>query len=207
MNKLGVVLVAMLMYAGIGFAQNQTIDVDISKLSQTELINYQNLLKASQEQAKSFNIDTVSSSQLSKYAETGKALGEAFNSCWGTISTDVEKFAQSDAGKLTMFLVAWKIMGEDCIEVVNDFIHYTFGGIAYIVFISIWVYMYRRCTQSRYKIESTTGWWLWKKNTYSKNVEGEPFIKSHDIDESAFHFLAWIILAVLIGIASMITFS
>ena len=207
MKKLYVVTMAILMAVGVASAQNQTLDVDISKLSQTELINYQNLLKASQQQAKSFDVGNMTPDNLNKYAETGKAFGEAFKSCWGAISDDAEKFAQSDAGKITMFLVAWKIMGEDAIGVVNNLVHYTFGGLAYIVFISVWVYMYRRCTQTRYVIESTTGWWLWKKTKYTDKVEGEPFIESRDIDQGAFHIIAWLILLGLILIASIITFA
>lgn len=131
-------LVAVFAFSAIA---QETLQVDVTKLSQQELALYQKLKKDAQS---TVNLDNLTPEKIDKYAQIGKAFGSAFKECWTTVSTDAEKFAQSDAGKWAMVLVSWKIMGEDAIGFTKQFVQFITGGALLLVGVPFFVYIYRR---------------------------------------------------------------
>ncbi len=123
----------------------ETLEVDVTKLSQSELLIYQ---KMKQSQESSINLENLTPERIDKYGQIGKAFGTAFKECWGAVSSDAERFGQSSAGKWAMIMVSWKIMGQDAIGIVNQFIHYTVGILLFTTSTVFFIYIFRRnCIQ------------------------------------------------------------
>lgn len=151
------------------FSQSvDNIQVDVTKLDANELRVYQQL-KAEMvaDQAPSI----ITPEKIEKYAEIGKAFGSAFKECWGAVSTDAEKFAQSPAGKLAMFLVAWKIMANDVQGLTKTVVQYIIGTVMWIVITPIFlVIIFRNCIAKKrgtVATEEKLGWFRYKR-TYNR---------------------------------------
>lgn len=174
-----------------------TLTVDITKLSSQELALYQ---KLKTEQNNTFNVDTLSPERIDKYGQIGKAFGSAFKECWSTISTDAEKFSQSSAGKWAMFLVAWKIMGQDALGLVNNLIHYIVGIALFSIGIPFFIYIFNKNCIAHPELKSVTkvGWFTVKKE-YGNMID-----PIHTGDVVLVYFLAF---AILIGLISIILFT
>lgn len=177
-----------------------TVTVDITKLSPQELALYQKLKSDQAAQANAFNLDTFTPERIDKYGQIGKAFGSAFKECWTTVSTDAEKFAQSDAGKWAMFLVAWKIMGQDAVGLVNNLVHYIAGFSLLAVGIPFFIYIFRRnCVQHPMLVSRTKVGFLTVKNEYKGVVE-----PLHPGEEQILYGIAF---AAFVGIAAIFMFS
>lgn len=177
-----------------------TVTVDITKLSPQELALYQKLKSDQNAQANSFNLDTFSPERIDKYGQIGKAFGSAFKECWTTVSDDAEKFAQSDAGKWAMFLVAWKIMGQDAIGVFNHLVHYIAGFSLLIVGVPFFIYIFRRnCVQHPMAVSRTKIGFLTVKTEYKGVVQ-----PLHEGEGQLLYALAF---AAFIGIVALFMFS
>lgn len=188
--------ICLSLFAYVAVAE-ETLTVDVTKLTRQQLELYQ-ALKANQ--SKPFDMSDLSPDKIDKYSQIGKAFGSAFKECWSAISTDAEKFAQSDAGKWAMFLVSWKIMGQDAIGIVNSLVRYTVGIGLLIVGVPFFIYIFRRnCVEFPIiKSKTRTGFWTVKTeyNGYSKPLhpgEGQ--------------LLYALVFAIFIGIVSIILFA
>ncbi len=142
------------------FSQEQPriTDSDIAKMSLTELQAYQTTLKIQQSSQHS---ELPSPSKLQEYASVGKALGQAFKECWSTVSSDAEKFAQSDAGKWTAFLITWKVMGRDAIDLVKTTVKWIVGIGLLVTVTPFFMFMvWRNCISKRNLavVERTSFW-------------------------------------------------
>ena len=178
----------------------ETVTVDITKLSQQELVLYQKLKAEQAAQANAFNLDTFTPERIDKYGQIGKAFGSAFKECWTTVSTDAEKFAQSDAGKWAMILVAWKIMGQDAISLVNSLVHYVAGFSLFGVGVPFFIYIFRRnCVQHPMVVSRTKVGFLTVKTEYKGVVE--------PLHSGECQILYGIAFAVFLGIAAIFMFS
>src|ERR1035441_910489 len=93
----------MLAMATPSFADTaDTLQVDITKLDQTQLRAYQEM-KAMQ--AKSIlSMENLTPENVNKYAQMGKGLGVAINEGLKAVTTNVEQFSQTSAGKWIMVL-------------------------------------------------------------------------------------------------------
>jgi hypothetical protein len=160
MKTLFYTLVAAFTFA-FGSLAADTLVVDITKLSPSELALYQKLKSDQLAEANTFNIDRVTPDQIDRYGQIGRAFGSAFKECWTAVSSDAEKFAQSDAGKWAMFLVAWKIMGQDAINVIDSIVRYIAGFFLLGVGIPFFIYIFRRnCVQYPMLVSRTrVGFW------------------------------------------------
>src|ERR1051326_4347830 len=162
-------LILLLMVCGSLMTTNaatDTVEVDVSKLSQVELQAYQRM-KAMQAEAQSHNANPE---KVSEWAKTGKALGEAFKECWGTVSNDVERFANSKAGMWTAFLITWKVMGHDTVELTKQFIRWVVAFGLLIVGFPTWIYIFRKNCITHRVVKSMTRESFWKvKKTYENS--------------------------------------
>ena len=63
----------------------------------------------------------------SEYVKWGHEVGIAMNETFAALTDNAAKFAKTDVGKWTMFLVSWKIMAKDILSVGNKVIGYLIG--------------------------------------------------------------------------------
>ncbi len=105
MKKCFVLLVGFLfLFSGVALAEKVTIDK--SELSKEQLLK----LEASELKEK---VDKYGS-----WVGIGKEVGVAVDSSLSAISKHAVEFAQTDAGKFTMFIVAYKVIGKDVLRLV-----------------------------------------------------------------------------------------
>lgn len=82
--------------------------------------------------------------ELGEYAKWGREVGVAVNETLSAITKQSAEFAKTEPGKLTMFLVAWKVMAKDTMIACDKIIGYVIG-IPLLVFGSITLcWFYRR---------------------------------------------------------------
>lgn len=97
------------------------------------------------------------SDKTQSWVGIGKEIGEAVNSSMAAITTQSNNFAQTPVGKLTAFIVIWKVIGDQAIHL--------FGGmLEFIVFVPIWLWSYRKMCMNRKIVTSREG--LFGKRTY-----------------------------------------
>lgn len=85
-------------------------------------------------------------SNLTGWAGVGREIGEAVNSSLQAITTQSNNFAQTPVGKLTVLLVIWKVIGDQCV-------HIFAGLVELLVFVPLWVWSYRKmCLTRRIRI-------------------------------------------------------
>lgn len=182
------------------FAQApDTIQVDVTKLSADQLRVYQQLKSMQNQNQLAASIENLTPEKIDKYAQIGKAFGTAFKECWTTVSTDAERFAQSDAGKLTMVLVAWKIVGQDGINLVEKAVQYAVGIPMLFIGTLLFAWIIRRnCFEYPALVSSTKVGWLTVKREY-KGTE-KPIWGGEEA------FVAVICYGIFIGICCLILF-
>lgn len=147
------------------FAQTENVQVDITKLTQQELLVYQQL---KQKQASAgINLDSLTPENVDKYAQMGKALGTAVNEGLGAVTKNVDQFSQTSAGKLLMVLITWKVMGNDAITLAQRTVRWTVG-IGLLTFgVPFFIYIYRRnCTSRPILVSATKVGFLTVKREY-----------------------------------------
>lgn len=59
--------------------------------------------------------------ELRPWVGMGKEVGEAVNSSLAAVTEQTSKFADTNVGRFTMFIVAWKVLGEDILGFVWGF--------------------------------------------------------------------------------------
>jgi hypothetical protein len=75
------------------------------------------------------------------------------------------KFADSDAGKFTMFAIAWKLFARDFLEVGEVLMGYLVGGLLLIILSKVIWSVNRRLTHGSMVVKSQTGWGIFSKKT------------------------------------------
>ena len=136
-----ILLVVTLAFASFG---QEVLNVDVTKLSQQELLVYQKIKQQTQAASQTMSLDNLTPAKIDQYAQIGKAFGTAFKECWTTVSTDAERFANSSAGKWAMVMVTWKIMGNDAMTVVSRTVRFAVGIGLLMVGVPFFIYIFRR---------------------------------------------------------------
>lgn len=168
MKKFVSILLSLTVLVSGVFAQETVTQLDantIAKMSWSELQAYQKTLQVQQA---AVSTQLPSATKLQEYASVGKALGQAFKECWSTVSTDAEKFAQSDAGKWTAFLITWKVMGKDAVDLVKTTVRWAVGiGLFAVVTPFFMFIIWKNCVTKKVLVncERTSLWNV--KKTYA----------------------------------------
>lgn len=69
----------------------------------------------------------------------GKEIGEATNGALSAITTQADSFSKTGVGKFVMFMVAWKVLG-------NELVRVGIGVPMYLLLVIIWCYsFYKNC--------------------------------------------------------------
>jgi hypothetical protein len=182
--------------SAIGQTPKPTV-ADIENMSISEFQAYQTVLK-SQRRSETSAPPTIQ--KLQGYAEVGKSLGQAFKECWSVVSDDAERFAQSPAGKWTAFLITWKVMGNDAINLTEKFVRWVCGVIAWFVITPVFIFLvYRNCVSKRIlKHTERTGLFAVKR------IYSEQLYHGQHSSEIALYGLAYLVFHVGLGLVMFV---
>lgn len=82
-------------------------------------------------------VASVTPEKINAWAENGKGIGIAIGSAAKELGLAADAFLKTDAGKITVAMVAWKVMGRDLVHIVG-------GSIFFLILAGIWTHIYRR---------------------------------------------------------------
>lgn len=148
-----------------------------------------------------------------EYAEMGRGVGLAVGESLKAVKDVALDFSKTDVGKYTMFLIAWKVMAKDVIDVVtkmgDQFFGYLIGPPVLLIggLVLIWSYR-RQCLPRRMLIEKTKEgkkWAIIAPNGEKVDIgDTRPHMVSGRSVWAVGHAVAAL---VLIAVCSMMTFS
>lgn len=153
MKKLyGVLAVAFLLFSVQAFA---TVEIDTRGLSdaqKAQLVLEADKLRQSQDSAVTDAVKNASPEDVSKWSQMGKAVAETIGATAKELSISVNEFAKTDVGKMTMFLIVYKMVGASVVT----FISHIVGAII----LSILLIHYRRgLNVSKVEYETMHRWY------------------------------------------------
>ena len=93
-----------------------------------------------------------------KYIEMGQMIGQALSSSAKEMGVAVNEFAQTPVGKMVAALVIWRFFGRDAM-------HFLFGGLFLLVFVPLWIYLYRRMCLIK-SAKYGAGFWIFRAKEY-----------------------------------------
>lgn len=105
------IIIFVLMFSTGAFAETR-VTVDLEKLT-PEAQNA--VLKAQKQSVEAAAV--VSKDNLNLFKDYGKSIAETFAEVCKTLNIEVNKFADTPVGKLTMWLIVYKVVGKDLIHI------------------------------------------------------------------------------------------
>lgn len=139
-------------------------------------------------------IEKVSNPEnLNKWVEVGKGMGIAIAEVAQHVGMAADKFLESSAGKITLALIIWKVIGTDLVHV--------FGGIAFmLVFIPMWFYFFKRIclVKSIRYLKPTDGY---------KTIKEYEFCPSDDDYVNGTRAIMLLVLALIVVVGLVTIFS
>ena len=145
MKKYLVLLTLAVSFVLSGFAHAQT-DTGTVVIKKSDLTAEQLAKIESQQKVQEV---TQKLQAVHEWAGIGKEIGEAVNDGLKAVTTQAATFAETNPGKLTMFLIAWKVMAKDVLELCHG-LKGTLVGIPFLIFLdSFLIFMWLRTTRSR----------------------------------------------------------
>lgn len=94
--------------------------------------------------------------QYSEYAEMGRGIGLAVGESLKAVKDVAVDFSKTEVGKFTMFLIAWKIMAKDIIDMGDKIVGYLLGFPLFFIGGMVMIWSYRRqCLPRRVLIKHT----------------------------------------------------
>lgn len=110
-------------------------------------------------------------SAISPYLGIGREIGEAVKGGLESVVDVSNRFADTPVGKFTLFMVAWKVIGQDLLAVV-------LGVPIYFIGMAVWMYVFHRMF---------LGVWVTTTDAAGKKVrEKDPPLKFESRDARAF---------------------
>jgi len=142
-----IILIFTLLVSTLTFAQEQVKLVSIPENQLTE-----------QQKAQIKTDETIET--VGRWTGLGKEVGTAMNDGLSALTTQAELFSKTDVGKFTMFMIAWKVMG-------NDFIQLMIGSFLFLFFVTAYCIVIYRCRSRRVLVKESV-------DTKEKFYENEP---------------------------------
>lgn len=105
------VIIFVLMFSTGAFAETR-VNVDLEKLSpeaRNAVINAQKSASAA--------APAVNRENLALFKDYGKTIAETFAEVCKTLNVEVNNFANTPVGKLTMWLIVYKVVGKDLLHI------------------------------------------------------------------------------------------
>lgn len=177
MKKL-LTLVTIILISMVTYSQTNLSQEELNKLP----IEVQNQIKS----VKSVTETQTQVENVGAWVGLGKEVGEAFNGALTAITTTASKFADTKLGKVTMFLVIYKVIGEDIVQI-------GFGFIWLILVFSVTLFIHNNYAKDKR---------LLKKETF--NPETKKYDREWEIQHGHNDYRITSILIFVIGIIASV---
>lgn len=124
--------------------------------------------------------------KVSTYTRWGHEIGTAMDEGLSAITRHTADFAETDLGRFTMFLIAWKVMSEDIISVGGGTLKWVIWFGVFVCFSLGLLWSYRKTViPRRILVEKTrTGFW-------NKTKKYELYIPNSDVERPKGFFDRW----------------
>jgi hypothetical protein len=109
------IIIFMFMFSTIAFAETK-VYVDLEKLDMNSRNAVINAQKAADDASK-----IISKENAAVFSQYGKAIADTFAEICKTLNVEVNSFANTPVGQLTMWLIVYKVIGQDILHVVYIF--------------------------------------------------------------------------------------
>lgn len=144
--------------------------------------------------------------QYKEWAEMGKGVGFAVRESLYAVKDVTVDLSKTDVGKFTMFLVAWKVMFKDVLDVSGKIVGYLVGIPLLAIGLSVIVWSHRRlCVPHPVLKEKGPGLWVWRSKKYEMYDPNNE--SGGDMKQSDWMFVHVIAAVVLIIICCLIIFG
>lgn len=129
--------------------------------------------------------------------KSGQVVSSVMDRTFGkdvTLVQGIDNVSKTEAGRFTMLVVAWKVMGKDAVDLLSRFIGVIIGVSIQIVIVSVGVWITRRFWITRSIVVKSEGPFWNKTKTY------EIINSKNETDRTEGLFLTWIICILVTGI-------
>lgn len=197
-----IVFLILLCVGSLGFSQStcstpaniQSVDMALlSPTAQAEIANAQKLQVQTQQV-------TNTLTTAGEWAGMGKEIGIAVKEGLSALGSEVDKVSKTDAGRFTMFVISWKVLGDDAKQII-------LGPILWLILTCIFFYLWRLIYKIRtYKIKDA----VYDEATGKRVIQPAEYeIKDpiHDRDESPYFAGRFCMLAAYTIITAVIIFQ
>lgn len=131
--------------------------------------------------------------RVQQYVEVGKGIGAGLGEAARSMGVAVNEFANTPVGRLTTFVIIWKVLGHDFLGII--------AGLLWLgVLVPLWVYYFRRiCLQGDVTetFDKETG------KLAKREIEA---LSLHDGDVAGHRFVMLLILAVVLAAGTIMIF-
>jgi len=128
------VLIITFLLAMLCIANAQEVTIDLTKLSPQEAAQ---VVAAKKTEQKTTVVPEVPSEEkVEKWVTIGERIGQAIAGACRELSVEVNDFITTPAGKLTVFLIAWQVVGEDFWNIIG-------GSLGWIIITGILLWSFR----------------------------------------------------------------
>lgn len=115
-----------------GLTPEQNAELNLQAVKQIEANKANQVKAATPQQTAKQTVETIST-----YAELGKSIGVGLVSTAKELGVAVNEFANTDVGRLSTFLIVWKMVG-------IQLFHYVAGFVWFVVMFTGWIWLFRR---------------------------------------------------------------
>jgi hypothetical protein len=184
MKKLISTMMVMFMIITLSYSQNQPAPQETVTIPKSELTS---------DQLKKIEMDNQIEKikQYGEWVGVGKEVGVAVREGLTAVVDVADKFGNTDVGKFTMIMVAWKILGEDIIKIIL--------GIAFLIIVNTFIFKVYKTKFMTYRIRESGVWWkFWEESKYIMNKPSSRY--------DGIEFVRLIYIA-LVGVSFLITYA
>lgn len=187
-------IAALLLFVSFPVA---AIEVDTSGMTNAQkaelVLKAEELKKQAVDEAKKVaETATIEVDDASKWVDLGKNIATVITTVAGDLGIAADKFLGSTSGKITLFIVFWKVAGKDMLG-------FIIGCPLLIVLVSLWVWSFRRMCIIRSITE--------KKPTEGfRSIREFEFYGSDDESTNITRVFMAIVLVIIIWICCVIIF-
>jgi len=114
------------------------IDIDTRGLTEAQKATLVQQAEQMKEQAgKAAQTSQLSAEKVNEWAELGKNIAITFTTVAKELGVAADQFLNSTTGKITLFLIVWKMAGRDILGLM-------IGTSFLLAFVPLWIYFFRR---------------------------------------------------------------
>lgn len=113
--------------------------------------------------------------KANEWVDFGKNVGTAMDAGLSSLTENANKFANTDAGKFTMAVIAWKVAGRDALDLTNRTVTIVLGVPIMVVIDLLFIWFVRRNFMEHRVLIERQGPWYARTSVKWKIVNDEEF--------------------------------